>query len=410
LRDDPSLKLTGLTRTSRESVFRQNVENTTELVNGFPSSLEELAPFRVVVLSKIGPEDLNVPQQELLARFCGETGGGVLMIGGAATFDQPWESSRLEKLLPVVFSKARLPPGPDPDFHLELTPEALQNPVFKLTEDRPVKDAWTALPAFNQFGRVDSPKRGAEVWIWHPSESGPHGRRILMASQRYGAGQSAVLCLQNFWRWRLAKDAEPQKFDRFWRQFFRWLGQSERSNVSIQFADQELRPQRDIEVCLERQAGAQPGFQTIGQYLVEVRDAQKKLVHSESVELSAAQPVNCRFRVEQPGLYTVSVSDTNKTMIAGRSVDLRDTDIELEQTARNMETLSQWAAVSDGLAFKVEECPQATDLVARIKAKVEQVRRTQQVRQRIGFNAGTLSLILACLSGEWLLRKRWALA
>src|SRR5262249_51999082 len=40
LRNDPSMKLTGLTRTSRQSVFRQNVESAGELLNGFPTTLE----------------------------------------------------------------------------------------------------------------------------------------------------------------------------------------------------------------------------------------------------------------------------------------------------------------------------------------------------------------------------------
>ncbi|HWH71888.1 MAG TPA: vWA domain-containing protein, partial [Candidatus Sulfotelmatobacter sp.] len=47
LHDDQTIKLTGLTRTSKQSVFRQNVESAGELMNGFPTSLEELAPFRV---------------------------------------------------------------------------------------------------------------------------------------------------------------------------------------------------------------------------------------------------------------------------------------------------------------------------------------------------------------------------
>ena len=73
-------------------------------MNGFPNSLEELAPFRVLILSNLRPSDLTPAQQEILARFCGEMGGGLLLIGGQATFDVSWQSSRLEQLLPVVFA------------------------------------------------------------------------------------------------------------------------------------------------------------------------------------------------------------------------------------------------------------------------------------------------------------------
>src|SRR5205085_3558797 len=42
LSSDQTIKLTGLIRTSKQSVFRQNIESAGELVNGFPNSLEEL--------------------------------------------------------------------------------------------------------------------------------------------------------------------------------------------------------------------------------------------------------------------------------------------------------------------------------------------------------------------------------
>src|SRR5439155_15700171 len=215
LRNDPTIKLTGLTRTSKQSVFRQNVETAGELMNGFPNSLEELAPFRVLVLSNLRPSDLTPAQQEVLARFCGEMGGGLLLIGGQATFDSSWQSSRLEQLLPVVFAANTGVQGLDRPFRVQLTDDALQHPVFQVADNRPAREIWAQLPTFTQYGRVDAAKPGAQVWALHQSDDGPRGRRILMASQHYGAGLSAVLCIQNFWRWRLSKDSEPQQFDRF---------------------------------------------------------------------------------------------------------------------------------------------------------------------------------------------------
>ena len=87
LHNDQTIKLTGLTRTSKQAIFRQNVETAGELLNGFPNTLEELASFRVVVLSNLRPADLSAAQQDILARFCSELGGGILMIGGPGTFD-----------------------------------------------------------------------------------------------------------------------------------------------------------------------------------------------------------------------------------------------------------------------------------------------------------------------------------
>jgi uncharacterized membrane protein len=409
LRNDPTIKLTGLTRTSKQSVFRQNVETAGELLNGFPSSLEELAPFRVMVLSNLRPVDLTPAQQSVLARFCGEMGGGVLMIGGQSTFDSSWQDSRLEQLLPVTFSANAGVLGLDKAFRIELTEEALQHQVFQVADNQPAREVWAQLPTFTQYGRVDAAKPGAVVWAVHQTDEGPRGRRILMASQRYGAGLSAVLCIQNFWRWRLAKDSEPRQFDRFWRQLFRFLSEVGRHEVSIHVADQELRPDMDVEVVLERQPSPKNVTETSRKFYVRVEDGQKKTLHEETVELESLRPVDFKFHAAKADIYNVMVSDSLKTPIATRPVEIRDVNIEFQNTARNMETLRQWASVSDGLAMKVEDCSDAANLVRQIKAKIEEVRHGKQMRQPVGMNGWILALIAGSLAAEWCLRKRWAL-
>jgi hypothetical protein len=410
LRNDQTIKMTGLTRTSKQSVFRQNVESAGELMNGFPTSLEELAPFRVIVLSNLRPADLTPAQQDVLARFCGELGGGILMIGGPATFDTSWQNSRLEQLLPVIFSGNAGVQGLDRPFRVQLTEEALQHPVFQIADNRSSREVWAQLPSFSQYGRVDAAKPGAQVWAVHPTDEGPHGRRILMASQRYGAGLSAVLSIQNFWRWRLARDGETQQFDRFWRQLFRFLSEVGREDVSIHLADQELHPQMDVQVVLEKQPNPSNITDTNRKFYVRVEDGQKNVLHEESVELEALHPVDFKFHAEKPDVYTVTVSDALKVPISTRPIEIRELNVEFQNTARNMETLRQWASVSDGLAFKVEECPDAADLVAQIKAKIEEVRTGKQMRHTVGVTGWTLALVVGCLAAEWLLRKRWDLA
>ena len=231
-----------------------------------------------------------------------------------------------------------------------------------------------------------------------------------MASQRYGAGLSAVLCIQNFWRWRLARDSEPQQFDRFWRQLFRFLSEVGRQDVSIHLADQELHPQMDIQVVMEKQPNPKNIMDTSRKFYVRAEDGQKNLLREQTVELEPLRPVEFKFHAEKPDVYTVTVSDALKVPIATRPIEVRDVNVEFQSTGRNMETLQQWASVSDGLAVKVEDCRDAADLVAQIKAKIEQVRHGKQTRRPPGINGWMLALVVGCLSGEWLLRKRWALA
>ena len=98
-----------------------------------------------------------------------------------------------------------------------------------------------------------------------------------------------------------------------------------------------------------------------------------------------------------------------KAPVANRLIEIRDVNVEFQNTARNMEALRQWASVSDGLAVKVEDCRDAADLVTQIKAKIEQVRHGKQIRRPIGVNGWVLALVVGCLAGEWVLRKRWGL-
>lgn len=409
LHGDQSIKLTGLTRTSKQSVFRQNVESSTELTQGFPTTIEELAPFRVVVLSNLKPSELQPTQQELLARFCSELGGGVLVIGGPATFDASWRGSRLEQVLPVTFAASQGVIGLDKPFRMKLTEEAFQNPIFQIADNRPLREVWAGLPAFTQYGRVDSAKPGAQVWAEHADDLGPQGRRILMASQRYGAGLAAVISVQNFWRWRLAQDAEPQQFDRFWRQLFRYLGEVGRQDVSIHLTDQDLHPQMDVRVVLEKQPNPKSLTEKSSRFQVRVENEKKKILVEQTVELTPARPVDLTWRAEDAGVYQITVLDAQKATVVSRAVEIRDVNVEFQNTGRDMETLRQWAALTDGLAVKVEDCRDSSGLVAQIKAKVQEIRDSKPHRRPMGVNGWMLAAVLACLGGDWILRKRWGL-
>ncbi|MDB6028364.1 MAG: hypothetical protein JWM68_4587 [Verrucomicrobiales bacterium] len=413
LRGDPAIKVTGLTRTSSKSIFRQNVESAGELLNGFPTTLEEIAPFRIVVLSNVRPADLSTPQQELLSKFCGELSGGVLMIGGPETFDASWHESRLEQLLPVVFaSSASGVEGLDRPFQLELTDEALIHPVFQVSDTGASQAIWKKLPNFTQYGRVDSAKPGAQVWALHQTDEGPKGRRILMASQRYGAGLTAILTVQNFWRWRLARDCEPQQFDRFWRQLFRFLGDSSRQDIAIHVTDQELRPGNDVRLVLEKQPNPKDITATdvALKFTAHVEDHLKKIVAEKSIELLTSRPVDFSFPAEKAGIYTVSILDSTKQQVATRTIEIRALNVELQNSARNMENLQQWASISDGMALRAEDCRDGNELIAQIKTKIEQAQESRVTRMPAGMNLWTFTLLIGSLCGEWMLRRKWGLA
>lgn len=408
LASDPAIKLTGLSRTSTASVFYQNVEDAAELKQGFPTRLEDLAVYAVVVLSTIRPQDLTPHQQEILGRYCGEFGGGVLMIGGPETFDHTWRESRLEQLLAVRFNPLPQAAAEQP-FQLTLTPEALENPVFQISDNMDPRSAWARVPPFTNFAVVDQIKPGAEVWGTHSHQHGPQGPRVLMACQRFGSGRSAVLGIQNFWRWRLAKDSDPHQYDRFWQQLLRYLSEGSREQVAVRLPDQSLMPPTDVRLLIERQPDPRRPDDSPRPFTLQVTNAAQKLVTRQQIELGPARPVEVSFRGVEAGSYSVVVMDAQDVPIANRSIELHSTNLELQRAPRDMERLRQWATISQGSALPAENCGDVAKLLADLIQQATVVRRQSPRHEPIGINGWILTLLASCLSGEWLLRKRWGL-
>jgi uncharacterized membrane protein len=412
LRNDPTLHVTGLSRTSERSVFRQNVEAPGELVDGFPDDVKELAPFRVVVLANLSPKLLNPQQQEAIARFCGDFGGGVLMIGGHGTFDASWRGSRLEQLLPVRFEDDRGVRGLDQPFQFQLTAEALSDPVFEIAEPGKARQAWTKLPAFNDYGRIASAKPGATIWAVHNKDVGPDGKpRILMAAQPYGSGTTAVIAVQNFWKWGLAKECDETAFGRFWQQFIRRLAESGRQPVRIEVLDQELRPGIEIGLSIEKLADpAKPSAEKPGLYRFQVRTSNDAIVTDRQIELKPGHPERLAFIPPRGDHYTVEVKEDTGTSLASRVLEIRAPNIELQKSARDMETLRQWAMISGGSAWEVEEARgNPGEFGSAIRAQIEAARFANSRREPIGANVWAFLLILLPLCAGWVLRKQWML-
>jgi hypothetical protein len=88
------------------------------------------------------------------------------------------------------------------------------------------------------------------------------------------------------------------------------------------------------------------------------------------------------------------VYDSLNVPVASRTIEIRDINVEFQNTGRDMETLRQWASVTDGLAVKVEDCADANDLVKQIKRKIEEVRQGKRTRHPLGLNFCVFAIAL----------------
>ena len=63
-----------------------NTRDQFELRGGFPKTAEELYAYEAVVLDDLEAQFFTADQMSLLQKFVSERGGGLLMLGGAESF------------------------------------------------------------------------------------------------------------------------------------------------------------------------------------------------------------------------------------------------------------------------------------------------------------------------------------
>ncbi len=405
LEADPSISITGLTRMSNQSWFHQDVKSEGELPAGLPSTVEGLAPFRVVVLSGFAASELSHEQQEVLRRFCAEFGGGLLLMSRGGAFDPSWSGAPLAEALPVRLDAPAAGPQVGSPFRLRPTRQALEHPVFRISDRGSPNQAWGRLPQFSRRARVGRKKKGAQVWAVHQQEAGPTVRaQTLMAYQHYGAGASAVICVEELWRWRMAPDSDPGHFDRFWRQLLRHLGEGSGRQVTIDFPDQDLRPDAEVRVVVGRPPDPADSSPLRG-CRVGIEDPTGKRVKTQRVDLAPDASVELTFRPPVAGLYTVNVRDANNAPLAARSIEIREANIEFMHASRDMDNLAQWASLTGGVAVKAEDCDDPADILRQLREAPRRVAKVRPRRPPAGVNGWVLLVLLACLGTEWILRK-----
>jgi hypothetical protein len=293
-----------------------------------------------------------------------------------------------------------------PPFQLRLTSEALQHPVFQISGDGDPAAVWKSVPQLTDYAEVAGVKLGAEVWAEHPRPLYPRESAPLIAVQRFGLGRSAAICVPNFWRWRLAKESDPQHYDRFWQQLFRFMGGGDEDPVTIHLADQNLTVNRELHATLELRSMAGQAMPT-ARYWFQVETLDRQLVSEQAITLGPEQPMEVAFRVQESGTYTLRVLDSARSPQGTRTLELKDRELEFDSPTRNLGALRQWAGISGGVALAAEDCGDPQQFVDLLHRHSRDMLQQRPQRYPAGMHWTMLTLLLGCLAIDWGMRKRW---
>jgi hypothetical protein len=249
---------------------------------------------------------------------------------------------------------------------------------------------------------VGGPRPGAVVLA---VTSTPSGVVLpVVAVQRFGRGRSMVFAGEASWRWRMLQSSTDRSYEFFWRQALRWLATSapdpvaltlpaeiERGDsmtVELEARDHSFEPVADATVSATVTA---PGGQDRP---LPLRPAGKgKFVAAETLENAGLYHVRAEAK---RGAASLGMAD--RWFYVGGS------DREFADPRLNEGLLRRLARESGG---KYVRAADAGQIISELRSTAP--RTTEPERRDLWHEPWAFALVIALLSGEWMLRRRWGL-
>jgi uncharacterized membrane protein len=416
---DPGLEVDVVTRKGKnaeaqDTFFVQaGAGRGAALTSGFPARKDQLFAYDALVIANVEAEYFTRPQIAMAAEFVSERGGGLLVMGGQSFAQRGLIGSALEEILPVELNDRRAGvaratlSASDLASHnrIALTPDGETHPIMRLgpSPDESRK-RWAALPALAASAALGGPRPGAKILATTTAPGG--GVFPVVAVQRYGRGRSMIFAGEASWRWKMMVASSDASYDAFWRQAARWLSADSPDPVAITLPD-----------------SLEPG--DVATVQLDVRDASFAPVAGAAIDASVTPPggdssplklrrddpagarVSASFVPDRAGLYRVR-ADARRGAEALGSADrwlyVGGADREFADPRLNEGWLRRVARSTGGRYGRLSEAPQ---IVSSLQASAPVAGPPE--RRDVWHEPWAFLALIALLSGEWILRRRWGL-
>lgn len=411
LESDPNVNVFSILKSAEEKLYTQGTPPPGVVLTGFPSTMEQLKAFDVVIIGDIARRYFTTSQLENLIQYV-SNGGALIMLGGyEALGSGGYRGSPIEKILPVELPNVKAAQLEE-SFNIELTDDGANHPIFSIGRDaRTTKETWRRFGILEGLTIVGKPKPGAMVLAVDPLRKASWGHLIVVAAQPYGRGKTMVVTTDTTWRWAFGATSQSTELHRrFWSQSMRWLLPPQKS---------EEDKSRGVTVTTDRDKydyGQAVHVQAI------CIDTGGTLVNDATVNGSVETPggktieVNLKrvsdkdgqyagsFTPRDRGIHKITVTASAKGGKLGEdttSIDVSRSSQEFERLHRNEELLADIARNSGGNLYEIAD---ALNIPANLKDTSRKV--TQKIEFRLMDNAAALVLLLGLLGTEWILRRK----
>lgn len=443
LESDPNVEAATLLRVQANRFVASGTVNRKPLPERMPTPAE-WAAFDVIILGDLDASFLSSDDQQAIERAV-SAGKSLLMIGGEKSFAAGgYDGTAIAKALPVVMGPANTPQEAG-RFVPRLTTGGASHPAmeglapfFGVEADPPSQP----LPQLNGNVVVAGETGGAQVLLTHPGKAGAAGKpQIVLAVQRYGQGRSAALTVHSTYLWALpmAGLGQDSPYNRLWGQLIRWLAGTDVRNrqrgsgVDALLHRSLFQPQESVRVravVRDKQGNATRYAQVAVQVWSTDTTSATQATADRSVVANPVDGRNGLYEAVIPpmaqGNYVATVKAEKDGGVLGSS-DVRFVVVppqdEMLELSADPTLLRRIAAETRGSAYQLDRFPELVDELVRTEANT----RPEQVTARLAsfpHAAGTLAglrvgwpreydlpmqgaIVVALLTVEWVLRRRW---
>ena len=414
--EDDDIELVTWLRTTPRKTYRQGTSDPDELADGFPSSLEALYRYDMVIIGSLPATSLNDEQHDWLARFVAERGGGLLAIAGRHALDNGgWDVKPLAQALPVMVARPDGGSYGRRNYRVHPTDEGLRSVLTDIGGAGTREEAWATLPMLADYQHLGTPKPGATVILEASGGVEQRGADVvvrgspakpLLVTQPYGFGRTAVLATASTWRWRMRTPPEDTRHSLFWRHLIRHFAGAALPRRSLSLA-------ADGDALGVRVALKNPRFEPLTDTAVSV---QVTSPDGESFDVALPRiPGESAFGetipTTKPGIYRVEMAglagpapltEGSRTDALAALARVGETNLEQFGATLNEPLLRRVAEVTGGRYWRPDDLSGLADALAFSSAGIHE-------RQLLPlWNAPFLFLLLVLLKcTEWSLRRYW---
>ena len=397
LESDSTLDLHTLLWVSDNKFYRQGIDTSSQLADGFPITKEELFSYDAIIIGSVAAPRFNQIQQQIIFDFVNDRGGSLIMLAGRyGLAEGGWGNSQVGQLLPARLKEVQNSFVREP-VKAQLTSSGVSSTMLKFAENEDDNfELWQTLPSLSDHQNLGSLRPAASTLL--STDSG----MPLLVTQPYGKGKASIFATAASWRWQMKLPASDNRHHRFWRQLIR----SHVVDVPNRF-DFKAHVQADkVELRTEV---SDADFESLDDVRISVLISNEQDVESQRIEMRPVAGESGVYRAELPlastgVFYAEAIASQNGELLdsARLAFNLPENRAEFFNIRQNRAQLERLADLTGGQYWQTENLNDLPFAISRSKAGI-----TEQQRDPLWNIPLLFILLLVFKIIEWLLRRHW---